>query len=166
MMTEFTEYKHTYSGETKSFKCRLASKSDSELVIIYEPLKDVKFIGLNLERGCVSFGYYWQDRNYNVYHWKNPRGETVFYYYNICRDTKIGSDYVDWVDLIVDVAVRPGHDAEILDEDEIPFSMNRSDLRIIEDTKKHILSNLDQITPEFERKTAELAGKLSLFQRW
>ena len=106
-LERFTEYKRTYFGEVKTFECSLAERSLDHLVITFEISQPMEFVNIRFEPGCVSYGYYWEDRDYNVYHWKDGYGRTLLYYFNIARDTRIGTNRVDWVDLIVDVAVRP-----------------------------------------------------------
>jgi Protein of unknown function (DUF402) len=155
-MTAFTEYKRTYFGETKVFNCTLVWQDPSrkELVVSYEPSSEVHFLGLEFPKGSLSYGYYWEDRNYNVYHWKQKNGETMLFYFNVSRDTRILPSSVTWLDLIVDIAVKDSNSpAQVLDEDEIPSSMSLSDLAIIKNVKGEVLSNLYSILRELESRT-------------
>jgi predicted RNA-binding protein associated with RNAse of E/G family len=69
----------------------------------------------------VTFGHFWTDRPYNVYHWLDAStGETLGYYFNVSEDTRVEGDTLWWRDLIVDVLLSPAGIAVVLDENEIP----------------------------------------------
>ena len=155
---KFKEYKNTYFGETKVFECSLLSLNERELVISYSPKKKMKFIGLEFEESSISFGYYWEDRNYNVYHWKDNMGKTLLFYFNISRDTKIEQERVSWLDLIVDIAIKK-NEIQILDEEEVPQGMAIEDRRIIERSKKEIIANSNSILDSLERSSSSLFAK-------
>lgn len=155
-MSRFLEYKHTYFGETKVFDCTLAHIAEKELVLTFLPKQPMNFIGINFPVGSVSFGYFWEDRNYNAYHWKDELGNTILYYFNICRDTTFGKDRVDWFDLIVDVAATPGAPPKLLDLEEVPTNMRIEDVAIIGETAKLLVSDFERITSELERRTSDI----------
>jgi len=154
----FIEYKKTYFGESKVFDCDLVYKDDEqrEVVIAYRPEKTMHFVGVEFPIGSVSLGYYWKNRNYNVYHWKDLRGKTLLFYFNISKDTRIQENSVTWLDLIVDIAVKPEESPIVLDEDEVPKNIEPQDKRIIETTKKQILDNIKSFTDEIEARTASI----------
>ncbi|MCL5066908.1 MAG: DUF402 domain-containing protein [Thaumarchaeota archaeon] len=156
----YLEYKHTYSGETKVFECELASRSESELVLTFSPKEPMRLIGIDFPVGSTSFGYFWKERNYNLYHWKDSTGRTLLYYFNICRDTKIAKERVDWVDLIVDVVCTPGSPPKLLDLDEVPENMPIEDVAVIGETTKLLFSSMASLTSEMEKRTAEISMKI------
>jgi uncharacterized protein len=151
---KFTEYKRTYFGETKVFECHLAERKANEIVIIYEISAPVRFVGLSFLPRSRSYGYFWTERNYNVYHWIGLDDRTIVFYFNISKDTKILKNSVEWQDLVVDIVAFPDGKTTIIDEDEIPKSMDAVDLAIIEKTKNEIFSNLKEITTEIEIRTS------------
>jgi protein associated with RNAse G/E len=105
---KFTEYKRTYFGETKIFQCRLVErKEDEEVVLLYEITAPAKFVDINFPEGSKSYGYFWADKNYNVYHWVDLRNKTILFYFNISKDTRILQSSVEWKDMIVDIAAFP-----------------------------------------------------------
>ena len=145
------------------FDCSLVSRNGKEIVLAYAPLKPMKFIGIDFPVGSISYGYFWEDRNYNVYHWKDQKGDTLLYYFNISRDTAFGKDRVDWVDLIVDVAAIPNSPPRILDLEEVPTDMPIEDVAVIGETTKHIVSSIDGLTCELEQKTTEISQSIQNF---
>src|SRR5208283_5883415 len=107
--------------------------------------RPMTFVGVEFPIGSTSYGFYWEDRNYNVYHWKGANGDTLLSYFNISRDTWIEKSRVTWLDLIVDIAIKPQSLPLILDEAEIPSDILPSDFEIIEKTRHEILEGIDSI---------------------
>jgi hypothetical protein len=69
--------------------------------------------------GTVSFGHFWTDRPYNVYHWMDgTTGATIGYYVNLADSTRVDGDLLEWRDLAVDILIRPDGNVTVLDEDE------------------------------------------------
>ena len=160
---EFTEYKRTYFGKVNRFDCSLAERpSENEIVLLFQTEKKLEFLGKTIETDAICFGYFWEDRSYNVYHWRDAKGETILIYFNVSRDTKVGSDKVEWLDLVVDVALIPGKDPVVLDEEEIPENMIEGDREIISKTKQQILSNHERLGHELENRSAYIASRLLL----
>lgn len=162
-LEKFIEYKHTYFGETKTFDCTLAKLDSNELVLLYKPQSPMRFIGLDFPPGSMSFGYYWVDRSYNVYHWKDAAGKTMLYYFNISRDTTISKDRVDWLDLVVDVAAKPHEFPRILDLEEVPTNMPIQDVQIVGETTKLIVSRIEDLERYLEDETNQIGKSLRLF---
>ncbi len=75
-----TEIKHTLAGERKTFDCELLHRSPGEAVVIYRMPRDVQLEDIELRRGTLSLGYFWQDRPYNAYHWIDERFDSVALY--------------------------------------------------------------------------------------
>jgi protein associated with RNAse G/E len=151
---KFTEYKRTYFGETKVFECRLVEKKAREVVILYEMPSSTTFAGITFHTGSKSFGYFWTNRNYNAYHWKDANGKTIIIYFNISKDTKIFQNKVAWKDMIVDIVYFPNGEISVLDESEIPSNIDPHDLKLIERTKEEFLSYREEITSELEKRTS------------
>ena len=156
-MASYIEIKNTYFGEKKEFNCTLASKTNDELVIIFQISEEMKFLETNFPSWSKSFGYYWKEKNYNVYHWKDPSGKTLLFYFNIAKNTEILENSVTWQDLIVDLVVYPDGKRVVLDQEEIPKDMSKEDRSIVEKTLKEIFENASSITEEIESKTTELS---------
>jgi predicted RNA-binding protein associated with RNAse of E/G family len=77
---------------------------------------------LVLRKGTVTVGHFWTDRPYNVYHWLDG-GRTVALYISIATDTTIEPGVIAYRDLVVDVLIRPSGALEILDDEELPPSI-------------------------------------------
>ncbi len=122
-MPAVVEVKRTLAGDEKRFNCRLLSGNAGHVVLLWVAPDVMNVHGVVLPAGTVTFGHYWGDRPYNVYHWMDTVGQTLGYYFNIADQTRIAPDRLSWRDLVVDVLVLPGAPPRVLDEDELPANL-------------------------------------------
>jgi uncharacterized protein len=115
-----TEIKRTLDGRTKRFPCRVVARTPDELVVLYVSDRAYQVAELALPPGTVTLATYWTQRPYNVYHWLTPEGRTLAHYFNLSADMELAGDELRWLDLTMDVLVRPGEPPEVLDEHELP----------------------------------------------
>lgn len=80
---------------------------------------------LTIPKGSYTIAYYWEDRPYNLYFWRDHRGNYLGSYFNIVRNTVISDGMVSFEDLIIDILVLPNGEYFILDEDELPDSLEK-----------------------------------------
>ena len=78
---------------------------------------------ITVPRGALTVGHFWADRPYNVYHWVVD-GRTLAYYVNVSAPPSITAEAVAWLDLTVDILVRPDASFTVLDEDELPADLD------------------------------------------
>jgi predicted RNA-binding protein associated with RNAse of E/G family len=110
---------------------------------------------LELPAGTRSFGYFWFDRPYNVYRWLYA-GTTLGYYINIGRFRSLSESELVWEDYAVDILAFPGGTVEVLDEDEVPDTIDPPIREFITEAKSHVLAELDAIIDAVERETRSL----------
>jgi protein associated with RNAse G/E len=109
-----------YDGRVhREWKARLIRQEDSLLVLDARFAEEIRhpLLGL-IEKGTRSIEYYWTDRWYNIFRFENASGELRNYYCNINIPAELDDDTLSFVDLDVDVLVRPDFTCEILDEEE------------------------------------------------
>lgn len=115
------EVKRTLAGREKRFECGVLERRGTHLVVLFVAPEAMHVHGVDLPAGTVTFGHFWSDRPYNVYHWlRRADGATIGHYINLSDETRIDADQLAWLDLIVDVLLLPGAAPRLLDEDEIP----------------------------------------------
>ena len=68
--------------------------------------------------GTLSTEYYWTDRWYSVFRFREPSGLLRNYYCNINQPARFDGDTLSFVDLDIDVLVAPDFTYTVLDEDE------------------------------------------------
>lgn len=147
------EIKEKFNGERKEFRCDLCSLTADEAVVIYRINRDVVFEGMPIPKNTLSFGYFWTDRLYNIYHWISPEGKTLGFYFNIGDRTQITPEQVYWRDLIVDLLITPEHGCRVLDEDELPADLAADLLALIETTRDELLQQHPSIMAEIEQRS-------------
>ena len=107
---------------------------------------------LVLRKGTVTVGHFWTDRPYNVYHWLDG-GRTIALYISIATDTTIDTTAIGYRDLVVDVLIRPSGAIEILDEDELPPSIEPRYRLAIAKAIETCVTEGRRLSAEIERET-------------
>jgi predicted RNA-binding protein associated with RNAse of E/G family len=78
------------------------------------------------------------------------------YYFNIADSIYLSRQKFVWRDLVVDVLVLPNGFIKVLDEEEIPLSIDKSLKDYIESGKKTILQNYKTIIQEANKMLEKL----------
>jgi hypothetical protein len=152
------EIKHLLAGGEKRFDCqRLAGDGRHEVVLWIAPAA-MHVHGVDLPAGTISFGHFWADRHYNAYHWVDPAGETLGYYFNLCDRTRVEAGRIEWRDLILDVLALPGAPARLLDEDELRAfgPLDPETAAHVADACRILLTDTAAVTAEIEAASRAL----------
>src|SRR5690242_4697581 len=98
-----------YDGiEYRCWRARLTRREGSLIVLDAEFEYDVRHHLLGeIRRGTRTMEYYWLDRWYNIFRFLRDDGETRLFYCNINLPPSIEDDVLSYVDLDIDVLVRP-----------------------------------------------------------
>ena len=150
-----TERKTRLDGSVVEYACEsLVVEPGRRAVVRYVTDQDRPLEGtdLVLRKGTVTVGHFWTDRPYNVYHWLE-RGRTVALYMSIATDTTIDPAAIAYRDLVVDVLIRPSGAIEILDEDELPPSIESRDRIAIAKALETGVTEARRLVAEIERET-------------
>jgi protein associated with RNAse G/E len=97
----------------------------------------------HIVRGTRSREYYWTNRWYSIFRFRQPSGELRNYYCNINAPAAFDGRLLSFVDLDIDILVAPDFSFRILDEDE--FASNAA---------------LLNYPPEFYRRAGEARDEL------
>jgi hypothetical protein len=120
VLTSVVEIKRKLAGGEKRFDCLRLAGDAHRAVLLWIAPEPMHVHDVDLPAGTVSFGHFWTDRNYNVYHWLDAEQRTVGFYFNIADRTRIADGELEWRDLVIDILATPGGRLELLDEDELP----------------------------------------------
>jgi hypothetical protein len=155
-MAEILEIKETLAGARQSFLCRVLARRAGEVVVLFVLPAGRAVDGVPLPAGTVTFGYFWEARPYNVYHWMTPGGATIAFYVNVADRTRIDESTLAFRDLAVDVLVPPQGPPRVLDENELPPDL-ASDLRMaIEASKRLVLATARELVQEVDARSSAL----------
>jgi len=145
------EIKRTLSGSEKRFDCRALSADEGYLIVLFVAPEAMHVHGVNLPAGTVTFGHFWRDRPYNVYHWLDAAtGGTLGCYVNLAHDTIVNDGRLEWLDLAVDLLALPGAPPRVLDEDEIPEDAGPQLRRQIAAALAMVLADLPALREQLE----------------
>ena len=150
-----TERKTRLDGTVVEYACEpLVVEDGRRAVVRYVTERDRPIEGsdLVLRKGTVTVGHFWTDRPYNVYHWLEG-GRTIAFYVNIATDTTIDAAAIGYRDLVVDVLIRPSGAIEILDEDELPPSIEPRYRLAIAKALEICVTEGRRLSAEIERET-------------
>jgi predicted RNA-binding protein associated with RNAse of E/G family len=114
------EIKRTLAGVEKRFDCLRLAGGAGHAVLLWIAPAPMHVHGVDLPAGAISFGHFWTDRFYNVYHWLDADRRTLGFYFNLADRTRIAEAELAWRDLVIDVLATPAGRLELLDEDELP----------------------------------------------
>jgi protein associated with RNAse G/E len=109
-----------YDGRVhREWRARLVARADSLVVVegVFESEVRHPLLG-TLAVGTRSTEYYWTDRWYSVFRFREPGGTLRNYYCNVNRPARFDGRALTFVDLDIDVLVAPDFSYSVLDEDE------------------------------------------------
>ena len=141
-----------YDGaEHRLWRARVAERSSSLLVLDALFEEEVSHPQLGLIRcGTRSLEYYWLDRWYNVFRFLEPDGRVRNFYCNVNMPPEFDGHTLSYVDLDMDIVVRPDFSFEILDMDE--FEVNAETYRYPAHVMASALRALDELLSLIERR--------------
>jgi protein associated with RNAse G/E len=103
----------------RSWPARLVRQTGALVVIegVFETEVRHALLG-TIHAGTLSTEFYWTDRWYSVFRFREPSGALRNYYCNVNRPAEFDDGVLSFVDLDIDVLVAPDFSYTVLDEDE------------------------------------------------
>jgi predicted RNA-binding protein associated with RNAse of E/G family len=160
-LPEILEVKRTLAGARKQFRCRRLACAPGAVTVLFVSDRPYVVGGLTLATGTVTFGHFWEDRPYNVYHWLDPDGRTLAHYFNLADGTRIQPDTLAWLDLAIDVLVRPGIPPQVLDEHELPADLDPRLRVAVDAARAAVLADHPAVIAALEARADELWPRLT-----
>jgi len=130
--------------EYRRWRACLREKCESLLILDAEFDVDVshRLLG-EIKRGTKTIEYYWLDRWYSVFQFLEANGDTRLWYCNVNLPPRFENDEIIYVDLDIDVVVKPGGWYQVLDLDE--FEANAEQFGYSDDEKAGAQTALDEL---------------------
>jgi uncharacterized protein len=116
-----------YDGtEHRRWNATLARKDGSLIVLdaAFEDEVEHHLIG-NIKPGTRTIEYYWPDRWYNIFRFLESDGATKLYYCNVNMPPSINGGILSYIDLDIDILVRPDFSYQVLDLEEFAANAAR-----------------------------------------
>lgn len=132
-MTTIREIKHRLNGVTSVYEGTAIDRSEGRLVYRFDMTAAVTVGDVALPADGRTYGFYWEDRPYNVYLWVDRDGKAIALYFNVSDQTRITPWEVEWRDLVVDILIPVAAEAgggwsfrapQILDRHELPARLD------------------------------------------
>ncbi len=140
-----------YDGRVnRSWRVSLKRRAGTLVVVegVFEAEVRHALLG-HIVEGTVSTEFFWTDRWYSVFRFREPTGALRNFYCNLNTPPVFGGGAITFVDLDIDVLVAPDFTCRVLDEDEFELHAEQYDY-----------------PPDFRRRTSEaLAEVLDLVAR-
>lgn len=116
-----------YDGAIRrTWTCELIKQEGSLLTLVGEFVTTVDHPDLGrIEKGTVSYEYYWLDRWYSIFRFHEPSGTLRNFYCNINMPPSFSGDALDYVDLDIDILVWPDLRYYVLDRDDYETNATR-----------------------------------------
>lgn len=150
-----TERKRRLDGSETEFACEPLRVEPGRRAVVRWVAPEARTLdgtGLTLPAGTVTIGHFWSDRPYTVYAFR-VAGAPVGWYCSIVDGVSIGSDAVDYLDLVVDVFIDPAGRAAVLDEDELPADIEPRHRRTINTALETLTGNTRRLIAEIEAES-------------
>ncbi|TME27086.1 MAG: DUF402 domain-containing protein [Chloroflexi bacterium] len=155
-----TERKTRLDGSVIDYACELIRVAAGQHAVVrYVTQQDRAIQGtdLVLKAGTLTIGHFWADRPYNVYHWL-AGDRTIAFYVNVAADTRISEDLIAYTDLVIDILLRPSAAIEVLDEDELPPTIEPRHRLAIAKALEVCVTEPRRLIAEIERETRAALG--------
>jgi protein associated with RNAse G/E len=137
-------FKHDES-EYRRWHGQLVEQDGSLLVVNAEFEVDVSHQLLGkIKRGARLIEYYWLGRWYNVFRFLDEDGCTRLYYCNINKPPAFDGRVLSYIDLDIDVIVKPDYSFEVQDLEE--FEVNSKRYGYTTEEKKNVEEALRELT--------------------
>lgn len=151
------ERKIGYDGRVVEHRCRLL-KAGVENVVLFHKIEDAFTMttnqsSLTIPEGSYTLAYYWKNRAYNVYIWRNHRGEYLGSYFNIVRNTDVNNEVVSFEDLIIDVLAFANGKAFVLDKEELPVSIEEFENGYVLEELQLLMYSIKRFLPKLISET-------------
>ena len=143
----------------RSWPARLVAREGPLFVLdgVFDAEVNHALLG-TIASGTRSIEYYWEDRWYSVFRFHEPSGELRNFYCNVNTPAVFYGRVLRYVDLDIDVLVRPDFTYEVLDLDEFEENAATFDYpdRLVERARGALEELLDLIARRqfpFDRTT-------------
>jgi hypothetical protein len=146
----YQERKRGLTGPERAFECESLMVSPRLAIVRYVFRSPFSAGGNRFEAGGYTEGFFWRNRNYNLYHILDKDGQPVADRFDVVDHVSIQPNGVRYDDLLLDVWLYPDGRAIVEDEDEVAEAIAAGALSvarqsIIERTRDLLLQRGRQI---------------------
>lgn len=152
MVKKIIERKIRYDSILVDTDCVLLEVKEHKVILFHKVVESFTMKGnsyeLTIPKGSYTLAYYWKDRPYNLYVWRDKNGSYLGSYFNIVRNTNFTGEMLSFEDLIIDLLVFPNGEHFILDEDELPLPFHQFENGFVQQSLQILMSSLNLLLPQ------------------
>ena len=123
-----TEIKHHLNKPVERYRCRLVHDRPGYRVISYCTDRDYDPGPAKIPKGSLTIGHYWTDRGYVLWALSDPDGALIGHWFHLCEAVLIGEDFIEYLDLLLDLWLYPDGSFVELDRDEMDACLREGKL--------------------------------------
>ena len=135
----------------RTWRARLARLEDELIVLegVFEEEVRHPLLGV-IRAGTLSTEFFWTNRWYSVFRFREPEGRLRNFYGNLNTPPRLEGGILSFVDLDIDVLVRPDFAYTILDEEE--FEQHSKQFNYTEEFRRSAFRALEELLELIERR--------------
>ncbi|MED3574893.1 DUF402 domain-containing protein [Cytobacillus praedii] len=146
------ERKIRYDTKVVEHRCKLV-EAHNQQVVLFHIIEDTfkmtaNQANLTILKGSYTLAYYWGNRPYNLYIWRDHKGKYIGCYFNLVKNTCFTNKMVSFEDLIIDIMVLPNGEYFILDEEELPVPLEQFENGNVLKALNSLIGSLDSFLPK------------------
>lgn len=150
------ELKRHLNKPDQSYLCDLLSRGSDYVIVKYVSEMSGRVGTVTFDVGSTTYAYYQTGMGYVLWKMLNAGNRLEGHLFHICRDLRVGTDRVEYLDLLLDVWIDPAGRMTILDRDEVKECavkgvIGEKELTWIAQQEQMIIENWRQIISEFDR---------------
>jgi protein associated with RNAse G/E len=157
---EIIERKIRYDSLVIEHTCLLLNAQNHHVVLFHEIMDAFTMKAgpreLNIPIGSYTIAYYWKDRPYNLYIWRDNEGNYLGSYFNIVKNTYMADKLLSFEDLIIDIMVLPDGSHFILDEEELPVPLEQFESGSVKQALNSLLDSIDILLSQIIEESGKL----------
>ncbi|MFP3917470.1 DUF402 domain-containing protein [Lysinibacillus telephonicus] len=154
------ERKICYDSKIVEHKCKLLLAEQQRVVLLHKIEHSFSMMAgqkkKTIPKGSYTIAYYWMDKPYNLYFWRDEKGNYIGAYFNIVKNTKSLDKIIEFEDLIIDVLVLPNGEYFILDEDELPEPLEQFENGYVQKALNSLLDVISELIQNVKAETEML----------
>ena len=142
-----------YDGtEHRTWAARVVNQTGSLLTLdaVFDDEIEHDLIG-TIARGTISTEYYWLDRWFNVFRFSNSGDQLMSFYCNVNMPPSFDGHILQYVDLDIDVLVKPDFSYQILDLED--FETNARAYDYASDVRENAHAALAELVQLIETRS-------------
>jgi len=122
--TEISVVSLNYDGTTRKTWNSEIVKFDPPLIELSGVFdRDITHASLGrIDKGTLATEYFWLGRWYNVFRFEEASGGLKYFYCNVAMPADFVNQTLSYIDLDIDVVIRPDRTYEVLDEGDFAAS--------------------------------------------